>query len=201
MRAKSTQAPTQQQVPAEWMPGLEALEQIESRGASRPVALQTLETAIAAGRLPNARLRRLADSFQSDTDAMLLLRGPLVLTEIDDQKVMISVLDQAGIYFLRRDVDRLWPRIAGQRIPFDDAPRAPLGPKEWLADAVKQLRAEPNYPKRIGDAARILQSRMRTALRVGECTTAWKARHVENQLRLLELWPQRLPARNERHTT
>jgi hypothetical protein len=65
------------------------------------------------------------------------------------------------------------------------------GAKMWLQQAVERLKSAPNAPKRITDAARLLEKEMKAAAAAGKCIKALKWTTIISRLREWNLWPSR----------
>jgi hypothetical protein len=65
------------------------------------------------------------------------------------------------------------------------------GAKMWLQQAVERLKSAPNAPKKITDAARLLETEMKAAVAAGKCIKALKWTTIITRLREWNLWPSR----------
>jgi hypothetical protein len=71
----------------------------------------------------------------------------------------------------------------------------PLPAMAWLEKAVARLKASPDCPERVTDAARRLENEMDGAFGRRECDAAWKWGSIKNTLTLLGYWPRMRPSR------
>jgi hypothetical protein len=74
----------------------------------------------------------------------------------------------------------------------------PLTAKEWLEAAAKRMKARPDRPTLITQAARQLESEMHEAFLRRQCDEEWVWAAIKNKLRTWDLWPRRRPPRRPR---
>jgi hypothetical protein len=67
---------------------------------------------------------------------------------------------------------------------------APLSGQAWLKDALDRLKAHPDCPQRVTDAARRLESEMAEAFLRRQCDEKWIAKSIENNLITWGWWPR-----------
>jgi len=81
-------------------------------------------------------------------------------------------------------------------VPLDGAP--PLTGDVWLKAAAERLRARPDCPYQVTQAARHLEPEMHEAFLRRQCDEEWVWAAIKNKLRDWELWPRRRPPRRPR---
>jgi hypothetical protein len=82
---------------------------------------------------------------------------------------------------------------SGRSVPvLIDGP-SPQSAARWLADAVARLEAAPDCPKKVTDAARLIEKEMSEAFSRRQCDAAWDWRSIKNSLITWGLWTRTRP--------
>jgi len=82
---------------------------------------------------------------------------------------------------------------SGRSVPLlIDGPPPPSA-QDWLENAVDRLKATPDCPQRVTDAAQRLEKEMAEAFRRRQCDAVWDWRSIKNSLITLDWWPRTRP--------
>jgi hypothetical protein len=65
--------------------------------------------------------------------------------------------------------------------------------QDWLEEALDRLKAAPDCPREITEAARRLEREMAEAFRRRQVDAAWSRGHIKNTLTMLGLWKRTRP--------
>src|SRR5262249_19921892 len=69
----------------------------------------------------------------------------------------------------------------------------PSSARDWLFEAVDQLKAAPDCPTQVTEAAQRLEAEMRGAFLRRQCDEAWGWGAIKNNLITWDLWPRKRP--------